>query len=246
MITLFRHLRRGELGQTRIINYILYALGELILVIMGILMAVQINNWNEDRKARAELHGILEVMMKDLASDTLVAYEVIRQYDLVEPYYNLIIDGEMTREIYDTCRACFGLITGYIPITVNSKGYQMLKAYNGSSSDKLDSLTIDLIRFYESYREVSEEMTEFVAEDAKETIRVWRDKYPWFKDWSERNFTDEVIEYMTNSWEYRNRVVFHQIATSGNLVPMMKTFKVQSRGLIKRIADTLEDENTAP
>lgn len=31
-------------------NYIIYALGEIILVVMGILIALQINNWNENRK----------------------------------------------------------------------------------------------------------------------------------------------------------------------------------------------------
>jgi hypothetical protein len=51
MIKLFRNLRRKLLTENRVSKYLLYALGEIILVVIGILIALQINNWNEDRKS---------------------------------------------------------------------------------------------------------------------------------------------------------------------------------------------------
>ena len=59
MLTFFRRIRKGLLGsgQTRkpaspIGRYLLYAIGEIVLVVLGILIALQINNWNEYRKER--------------------------------------------------------------------------------------------------------------------------------------------------------------------------------------------------
>lgn len=47
MIGFFRSLRRNLLGKNRITRYLLYALGEIVLVVIGILIALQINNWNQ-------------------------------------------------------------------------------------------------------------------------------------------------------------------------------------------------------
>ena len=50
MIKVFRNIRRRLLRENRFTRYMLYAIGEIILVVIGILIALQINNWNENRK----------------------------------------------------------------------------------------------------------------------------------------------------------------------------------------------------
>lgn len=52
MIRFFRKLRQNLLTQNRGSKYLLYALGEILLVVIGILLALQVNNWNEERKQR--------------------------------------------------------------------------------------------------------------------------------------------------------------------------------------------------
>ncbi|MDG1571245.1 DUF6090 family protein [Robiginitalea sp. M366] len=47
MIGFFRSLRRNLLREDRISRYLVYALGEIVLVVIGILIALQINNWNQ-------------------------------------------------------------------------------------------------------------------------------------------------------------------------------------------------------
>lgn len=57
MIPFFRKIRHQLLTENRASKYLLYALGEIVLVVIGILIALQINNSNEDRKQRRqELH----------------------------------------------------------------------------------------------------------------------------------------------------------------------------------------------
>lgn len=52
MFRFFRSIRRGLIDRNRFSNYLLYALGEIVLVVAGILIALQINNWNDLRKTR--------------------------------------------------------------------------------------------------------------------------------------------------------------------------------------------------
>ena len=54
MIKFFRKIRRKLLTENKISKYLLYAIGEIILVVIGILIALQVNNWNEDRKFKNE------------------------------------------------------------------------------------------------------------------------------------------------------------------------------------------------
>jgi len=62
MIKLFRNIRKNLLKEGKTANYLKYAIGEIVLVVIGILLALQINNWNENRKLQKEelklLHDI--------------------------------------------------------------------------------------------------------------------------------------------------------------------------------------------
>lgn len=50
MIKFFRKIRHRLLSENKVSKYLLYALGEIVLVVIGILIALEINNWNENRK----------------------------------------------------------------------------------------------------------------------------------------------------------------------------------------------------
>ena len=50
MIKFFRNIRQNLLIENKTGKYLKYAIGEIFLVVIGILIALQINNWNEDRK----------------------------------------------------------------------------------------------------------------------------------------------------------------------------------------------------
>ena len=52
MIKFFRNIRQNLLNEGKITKYLKYAIGEIVLVVIGILIALQINNWNEGRKEK--------------------------------------------------------------------------------------------------------------------------------------------------------------------------------------------------
>ncbi len=59
MLKFFRRIRKGLVESGKIRNYSLYAIGEIVLVVIGILIALQINNWNENKKENATARGYL-------------------------------------------------------------------------------------------------------------------------------------------------------------------------------------------
>ncbi len=71
MIKFFRHIRKDLMEQNKTGKYFTYAIGEIVLVVIGILIALQINNANENRKGRLQEITILENIKEDILLDTL-------------------------------------------------------------------------------------------------------------------------------------------------------------------------------
>ncbi len=69
MIRFFRNIRQKLLAQGNIGKYLGYAVGEIILVVIGILIALQINNWNENKKIAATVDNYLAQLVSDLEAD---------------------------------------------------------------------------------------------------------------------------------------------------------------------------------
>ena len=61
-------------------KYLSYAVGELVLVVLGILIALQINNWNEERIEQQQIADYAHALTRDLERD-LAMIEVIKRRD---------------------------------------------------------------------------------------------------------------------------------------------------------------------
>ena len=70
MLGLFRKIRRKLLSEGGYPMYILYASGEILLVMVGILLALQVDNWNDNRKLRIQEYTLLEDLQEDILADT--------------------------------------------------------------------------------------------------------------------------------------------------------------------------------
>ncbi len=71
MLPFFRKIRWRLAQDNQFWKYSRYAIGEIVLVVIGILIALQINNWNEEKKKHENFLNNLRGMRNDLISDTL-------------------------------------------------------------------------------------------------------------------------------------------------------------------------------
>ncbi|WP_353779445.1 DUF6090 family protein [Winogradskyella sp. 3972H.M.0a.05] len=79
MIKFFRHIRKSLLEQNKMGKYFKYAIGEIILVVIGILIALQINNWNENRKERTIELSYLKRLTVDLEENKILWKETLNR-----------------------------------------------------------------------------------------------------------------------------------------------------------------------
>ena len=110
MIKFFRKIRYDLMETGKTTKYLKYAIGEIILVVIGILIALSINNWNEERKDRIREQSILKNLQIDFKSNInnvdktynsfLEAYEAsAKLLEIIST--NEIIDGYEIEHLLD-------------------------------------------------------------------------------------------------------------------------------------------------
>jgi len=78
VLSFLRKLRRVE---NRFTRYLLYAIGEIILVVLGILIALQVNNWNEERKLKKQEETILKSIAIEFEENLLTVRQSLNRSD---------------------------------------------------------------------------------------------------------------------------------------------------------------------
>ncbi len=76
MIKFFRKIRQKLLSENKFSQYLLYAIGEIVLVVIGILIALQINNWNETKRQIKKEEKILQQFKNELIEDLFILDEI--------------------------------------------------------------------------------------------------------------------------------------------------------------------------
>jgi len=91
MIKFFRKIRQNSIKENKVTNYLKYAIGEIVLVVIGILVALQINNWNEEKKEQVqELKYLIEIK-KNLESDLLQIENIRKEYQNISATVDSIL-----------------------------------------------------------------------------------------------------------------------------------------------------------
>ncbi|MFN1835210.1 DUF6090 family protein [Balneola sp. MJW-20] len=175
MITLFRRIRQKLIESGSITKYLLYAAGEILLVVIGILIALQVNNWNEERKFIAEEVRYVDELILDLVQDSLMledfrseALEVQRSKAKLVEY----LDGVYKEP--DSLRAYFAdqwaPIATFTPVTTT---IDEMKSGNGLGLIRDSGLRRKIVSHYNYYITYDQEESVF-ASGTKELFRLAR------------------------------------------------------------------------
>lgn len=172
MISFFRKIRQKLLSQNRVTRYLIYALGEIILVVIGILIALSINNWNENRKS--ENYELLLLQEIDIAIQSDMALidgqfirRTLRKDSAVQALKDLVInegaanDETIIKLILQTGESFSERYT--------SGPYEALKS-NGLDKIKNDSLRALLVKSYDERLPARMEFIEFFNGVYREAI----------------------------------------------------------------------------
>jgi hypothetical protein len=154
MIKFFRHIRQQLIMENktgkptyRTGRYFKYAIGEIVLVVIGILIALQINNWNEKRKDLSKSKDYLVEFKNDLTTDVIRISKGIADMDtLIRADKWVLHKTEYAATDIDSILLAMG--DDYHDIEINERTFNTIQNSGNSKLTGYDSLFKKLSHYY--------------------------------------------------------------------------------------------------
>lgn len=222
MIKFFRKIRLNLLSEGNTSKYFKYAIGEIILVVIGILIALSINNWNENRKNR--------LTESEYYCKLLVDFEIDRQNIAVlykESEHKIEISKRLLLELNNKNKDKSYLLNNYLQgLRTNAFAPSKVTMTDIVSSGKLnlltnDSLKNDLLRYYGELDKLLYQL-EINQSKSLERVFLYEDHLQFggqYFEYVEKSLGKEILKTLpVNDWhldseskyykEFQNDLVF--------------------------------------
>ncbi|WP_282043662.1 DUF6090 family protein [Winogradskyella flava] len=148
MIKFFRQIRYDLMKQNKTSKYFKYAIGEILLVVIGILLALQINNWNDTRKNKAYEKEILVLINENLKSDSIQL-----SIELNKSRVSNKLTDQLLKQVHsgihnDTLNNWLGKIISFERFKSQSSAFEVLKS-KGIDIISDTKLQLELMSYYD-------------------------------------------------------------------------------------------------
>lgn len=237
MVTLFRKIRQKLMRENKFNKYLLYAIGEIILVVLGILIALQINTWNNERQMQALEVEILKEINTNLHLDLKEIREDIRVMDSVvlasKEIITFINTNDKPSNNFNYNVSKLRVVPHFNP---NKSGYELLVS-KGVELIKNDSLRATISKLYESsypyYGKYEQERIRF-----KEThIQPMLIKYfTWYQN-PERDFFSDMKTTLKDYTELKNNGEFLKLVNAASFESWFVQYR--AKGIEKQIEELI-------
>ena len=163
MINFFRKTRKKMADDNKPMKYMRYAIGEIALVVIGILIALSINNWNEGRKSKIMANDVYKNLLTSLQQDSTEVQQIIKiQTKSVETIRKLILNDsiqeliEIEEKNLDSLAS--EIMSGVMSFFPKTGIYNLIVSNNGMDllqSNEIKALLINLYDYqYKQYENV--------------------------------------------------------------------------------------------
>jgi len=155
MIKFFRKIRYNLMETGKTSKYFKYAIGEIVLVVIGILIALQINNWNEQQKEEKQIRNIYARIVQDFNNSAVEIDSILNKMNTRFPLMQKVISEDVNRDSLLTNRdyliKYLGSSNGYPNIQIHDNGVRMLETKIGINYELNTEYSEALILLYSEY-----------------------------------------------------------------------------------------------
>jgi len=194
---IFNRLRIQQIKINGMKHYLLYAIGEIVLVVIGILIALQISNWNEDRKSKKFEREILILLDQNLQSDSALLTKELYKTQTALELTDRLLEKIAQKKYTDSLNFWMGRIISFERFKSQSSAFEVLKSKGIENiSDK--RLQIIFITYYdENLFKLYESMNDVLSSFNADWIPVIKQDFSDFK-WREYHKPNDAKTFFEN------------------------------------------------
>jgi len=186
MIQFFRKFRQRLLTENKFGKYLLYAIGEIILVVIGILIALSINNWNENRLRTNKETTILANIHKEFKENKKQLERVVKTHQI--SHYNCA-----------KIISLFPIKSKPQPVVLDSLAVYLWESYGGYTFDPSQT-SINALTSTSSFDIISDTKLRNLLISWNDLVKDYQEEERYHKD-----FTMDLFDvYMSKhfSWDF--------------------------------------------
>jgi hypothetical protein len=240
MIKFFRKIRLRLFSENKFGKYLIYAIGEIILVVIGILIALQINNWKENRKVTQLTRSIYATVKSDLNADLARVNTFLMNYDSIrKPLFIAFIKNELTKEKVLENPNLLNGFRGWEDIRINTRGYQLLTNLPNTAIAN-ETLATQISKFYNIHlHELETAQMELSQEFTDNNFHFKRKGFIWKYVLGEDD--EHFTTYYLNDDDAKNRMAAYYLFFR-IYAEELRDFQKQAQVLIDSINAHLNDK----
>lgn len=228
----FNQIRKRLLSSDTVGKYLLYAIGEILIVTIGIFIAIQLNNWNEKQKTNKTIDNVFSEIRANLEKNKINLTSKIEWYQERDSLIKLVKERKLTLEDYQDNEDLLTLINFYSTVRIEKSGYLKLKNYFGQTESKYESILLKLNVLYDQVLPVNERY-ELVMENFNHRMHErWAEKYDWFSEPRDLSNKEERINHFLNSKEYLNDVRLYSMYSKDNYAATLNYIELISKSIL--------------
>lgn len=243
MIKFFRRIRQKLLSENKFSKYLIYAIGEIILVIIGILIALQINNQNEKRKSENEVYSTLLQVHTELAENIKGIDDMFLEFMRYDTIVNNIMNNRLNPNDYKKRESYHDPLNYWATFDIKDYSFQKLILNTNDISSQYDELITDLQKLYTDRKQnvqFSSNTNEKFVQDYREWKKLNTTWYQYEYGKIKPELTNEELDfYFSNESPYRNFVMHYRV-NDEILLEMLNNFRFHAYQIYKDLTKLLK------
>ena len=212
MIKFFRQIRQRLLSENRFTKYLIYAVGEIILVVIGILIALQINNRNQERQDQEKVTAILSDVRDEIQLNIRETVNLIEFYREKDSIVAIVLSKgsnpiPFNRSMINpnSANMLWALPTISEQVYFTDKAFTNLANNTDILPEAYDGVFTKLYELYSRNQSAVQSLNEEMREKGIMNVKE-REQHEWYSA-SPPPFQNEgFIEYVLNDYRYKNKV----------------------------------------
>ncbi len=237
MINFFRKIRYNLMEQNKTGKYLKYAIGEIVLVMVGILLALQVNNWNENRRMNQKVVEILKEIQLDLKKDITKADDVINYYNRKKEGIKKLLNNQLTFDDFknNPLSSKFIILTAE-HIKLHDNGYRNLMINSNIIPDKFKKLLKPLNEIYVYDKYEIDKFDDKLNDITNDYEQYLIENHHWYNaNVISLTISDEMINYLKDSKIYKNYAIRYSFASWSNLSSELAKYRYDAISVYNEI-----------
>lgn len=236
MIKFFRKIRQKLISENKITRYLLYAVGEIVLVVIGILIALAVNQRSQNQANEEKVATILEAILKDLSADITESDQILNTIHVIDSFSFPILSNPKSLHNQDNVDIEIDILRFSNLFNFTNGGYQNLSHNLDIVPKKYDSILNKLHHHYNAYKESVQYWDNKVNRLTNENERFLIDTFDWYHN--PTSYAKHKNE-LRNNTTYRNKL-FHFREVNKAWLYAVNRYKGSCINLYQTIASVLE------